>query len=67
MKTELNGKDYVTFARRFVKELVEDMDISGCAFNKSCRDVVPDFAAPGINKSGLKCPINFSKFQYIFL
>ena len=27
MKTELNGKDYVTFARRFVKELVEDMDI----------------------------------------
>ena len=27
MKTELNGKDYVTFARRFVKELVEDMEI----------------------------------------
>ena len=27
MKTELNSKDYVTFARRFVKELVEDMDI----------------------------------------
>ena len=27
MKSELNSKEYVTFARRFVKELVEDMDI----------------------------------------
>ena len=27
MRTELNSKEYVTFARRFVKELVEDMDI----------------------------------------
>ena len=27
MKTELNGKDYVTFARKFVKDLVEDMEI----------------------------------------
>ena len=27
MKTELNGKDYVTFARRFVKETVATMDI----------------------------------------
>ena len=27
MKTELNSKDYVTFARRFVKDLVMDMDI----------------------------------------
>ena len=27
MKTELNSKDYVTFARRFVKETVETMDI----------------------------------------
>ena len=27
MKTELNSKDYVTFARRFVKDLVEDMEI----------------------------------------
>ena len=26
MKTELNSKDYVTFARRFVKETVETMD-----------------------------------------
>ena len=27
MKTELNSKDYVTFARRFVKETVNTMDI----------------------------------------
>ena len=27
MKTQLNSKEYVSFARRFVKELVEDMDI----------------------------------------
>ena len=27
MKSTLNSKEYVTFARRFVKELVEDMDI----------------------------------------
>ena len=27
MKTELNSKEYVAFARRFVKELIEDMDV----------------------------------------
>ena len=27
MKTELNSKDYVTFARRFVKETAATMDI----------------------------------------
>ena len=27
MKTTLNSKEYVTFARRFVKDLVEDMEI----------------------------------------
>ena len=27
MKTELNNKDYVTFARKFVKETVDIMDI----------------------------------------
>ena len=27
MRTELNSKEYVTFARRFVKDLVEDMEI----------------------------------------
>ena len=27
MKTELNSKEYVTFARKFVKDLVEDMEI----------------------------------------
>ena len=26
MKTELNSKEYVSFARRFVKETVENMD-----------------------------------------
>ena len=27
MRTELNSNDYVTFARRFVKETVDTMDI----------------------------------------
>ena len=27
MKTELKSKEYVTFARKFVKDLVEDMEI----------------------------------------
>ena len=27
MKTELNSKEYVSFARRFVKDLVMDMEI----------------------------------------
>ena len=27
MKSTLNSKEYVTFARKFVKDLVEDMDI----------------------------------------
>ena len=27
MKSTLNSKDYVAFARRFVKDLVEDMEI----------------------------------------
>ena len=27
MKTELNSKEYVSFARRFVKETVENMDV----------------------------------------
>ena len=27
MKTTLNSKEYVTFARKFVKDLVEDMEI----------------------------------------
>ena len=28
MKTELNSKEYVSFARRFVKETVENMDVN---------------------------------------
>ena len=27
MTTKLSSKDYVSFARRFVKELIEDMDV----------------------------------------
>ena len=27
MKTELNSKEYVSFTRRFVKELIEDMNV----------------------------------------
>ena len=37
MKTELNSKDYVTFARRFVKETVETMDID------EIRNIVTDY------------------------
>ena len=36
MKTELNSKDYVTFARRFVKETVDTMDI------KELKSIVSD-------------------------
>ena len=37
MRTELNSKDYVTFARRFVKETVETMDID------EVRNIVIDY------------------------
>ena len=37
MKSELNSKDYVTFARRFVKETVETMDID------EVRNIVIDY------------------------
>ena len=36
MKTELNSNDYVTFARRFVKETVDTMDI------KELKSIVSD-------------------------
>ena len=36
MKTELNSKEYVTFARRFVKETVDTMDI------KELKSIVSD-------------------------
>ena len=36
MRTELNSKDYVTFARRFVKETVDTMDI------KELKSIVSD-------------------------
>ena len=37
MKSELNSKEYVTFARRFVKETVETMDID------EVRNIVIDY------------------------
>ena len=37
MKTELNSKEYVSFARRFVKETVETMDID------EVRNIVIDY------------------------
>ena len=36
MRTELNSNDYVTFARRFVKETVDTMDI------KELKSIVSD-------------------------
>ena len=36
MRTELNSKEYVTFARRFVKETVDTMDI------KELKSIVSD-------------------------
>ena len=36
MKSELNSKEYVTFARRFVKETVDTMDI------KELKSIVSD-------------------------
>ena len=37
MTSTLNSNDYVTFARRFVKDLVEDMDI------EELRGIVTDY------------------------
>ena len=37
MRTELNSKEYVTFARRFVKETVDTMDI------KELKSIVSDY------------------------
>ena len=36
MKSTLNSKEYVTFARRFVKDLVDDMfyDYEFCSINE---------------------------------
>jgi len=45
MKTKLNSKDYVAFARRFVKETVATMDV------KVLRDIVTDHIHEEIQKS----------------
>ena len=49
MRTELNSKDYVTFARRFVKDLVEDMDI------EELRGIVTDHIHEMIQEEEYNC------------
>ena len=46
MKTELNSKEYVTFARRFVKDLVMDMEID------ELRSIVTDRIHEEIQEGG---------------
>ena len=54
MKTELNSKDYVTFARRFVKETVDRMDIKELkdfvvnAIHEDLQDVYDDLGQKGV-------------------
>ena len=53
MKTELNSKDYVSFARRFVKETVENMDATELkdfvinALHEDIQDVYDDLGQEG--------------------
>ena len=54
MKTELNSNDYVTFARRFVKETVDRMDIKELkdfvvnAIHEDLQDVYDDLGQKGV-------------------
>ena len=54
MKTELNSKDYVTFARRFVKETVDTMDIKELkdfvvnALHEDFQEVYDDLGQRGV-------------------
>ena len=54
MKTELNNNDYVTFARRFVKETVDRMDIKELkdfainAIHEDLQDVYDDLGQRGV-------------------
>ena len=54
MKTELNSKDYVTFARRFVKETVDTMDIKELkdfvvnALHEDFQEVYDDIGQRGV-------------------
>ena len=45
MKTTLNSKDYVTFARRFVKETVETLDY------QELKNLVTDYIHEDLQKS----------------
>ena len=45
MKSELNSKDYVTFARRFVKETVETLDY------QELKNLVTDYIHEDLQKS----------------
>ena len=53
MKTELNSKEYVAFARRFVKETVENMDATELkdfvinALHEDIQDVYDDLGLRG--------------------
>ncbi len=53
MKSTLNSKDYVTFARRFVKETVENMDAKELkdfvinALHEDIQDVYDDLGQRG--------------------
>ena len=53
MKTKLNSKDYVSFARRFVKETVENMDATELkdfvinALHEDIQDVYDDLGQRG--------------------
>ena len=53
MKTELNSKEYVSFARRFVKELVEDMDIE--ELRSIVTDRIHEEIQEGENDFGQRC------------
>ena len=54
MKSELNSKDYVTFARRFVKETVDTMDIKELkdfvvnALHEDFQEVYDDLGQRGV-------------------
>ena len=54
MRTELNSKEYVSFARRFVKETVDRMDIKELkdfainAIHEDLRDVYDDLGQRGV-------------------
>ena len=54
MKSELNSKDYVTFARRFVKETVDTMDIEELknfvvnALHEDFQEVYDDIGQRGV-------------------